>query len=93
MSELEKALKDGLDRLAEESLTRTLEPGAGLDFLAAAGQVHDHRPGHRALGLNRPAQGDLGAGGIQQPKELEDLRIEVGNGELGFELVLSLIHI
>ena len=32
MNELEKALKDGLDQLAEEGLTRTLEPGAGLDF-------------------------------------------------------------
>ena len=32
MNDLEKALKDELDRLAEESLTRTLEPGVGLDF-------------------------------------------------------------
>ena len=32
MNDLEKALKDGLDRLAEENLSRTLEPGAGLDF-------------------------------------------------------------
>ena len=32
MNDLEKALKDGLDRLAEENLARTLEPGAGLDF-------------------------------------------------------------
>ena len=32
MSELEKALQDGLDRLAEEGLTRTLEPGSGIDF-------------------------------------------------------------
>lgn len=32
MSDLERALKDGLARLAEENLTRTLEPGSGLDF-------------------------------------------------------------
>lgn len=32
MSDLEKALKDGLARLAEENLARTLEPGSGVDF-------------------------------------------------------------